>query len=414
MPITKNRHISKEKEIFMAICLRAGVISYQTVRRMKKDWGVVKVKNGIIQTLIADGYIKKVESYSDDYGYQYGYYLTAEGLEYLRIKFPNKYNYDLFVKSEAYKYKAKIKNRGFQSSMILYSLYKMGISLNDHTREASNIINGYEEEVREPFFVTSKELKLINIRFKAIYGDRAYGFVFSSSKVFIVYAPDKDHNLLLSRERRITDAVTNILQYAHPPYNNPKNYEMLYFYNTMEDVVDSFSLGNKINKSQAATRRVYEEFKYKNSHIVFMDNNPYTIWDILDRDYKSEIDSIFAEAFRLESYHIKDLNAIYINSIRITDDGREEPTVICWDLSPSAIVTTIKYCIELYKEEYKKNAFKENQRNNKILFLCFRNQEPVLESIFGLNPQTRKHMVIESLTSKSVYDYLEGKTEQIV
>lgn len=416
MAIAKNRQISKEKEVFMAICLISGIISYQTVRRMKKDWGEVKVKNGIIQTLVADNYIIKISSLSEKHGKQYGYQLTPEGLEYFKNKCPNKYDYTLYAKGDAYKYDAATKYRGYQSSMILYTLYKMGVELSDHTREASNIMNGYEETVKTPFFITTKEMKALNIRFKSIYGDRIFGFIISKTKIVAVYAPDKEHNLLLGRENRLINAVTNVLKYTMPPYNNPKNFEFLYLYNSYADVVDSFSLVNKINKLQAATYRVYKEYKYKTSHIIFMDNNPYTIWDVLDQNYKNEIDDIFWDYYDLEEYHINKLNALYINAVRITQENKHLPTVICWDLSPSAIVSTIEYCKEMFEEadkEKNKAETNENQEDEKILLLCFKEQTTVLEKIVNLNKSSKRHIVIGSLSSESVYDYLEGKIDHI-
>lgn len=415
MSITTNKRISKEKEVFMAICLLSGIISNQTVRRMKKDWGDNKVKNGIIQTLKSDGYLTKIGSLTFDYGYQ----LTPEGLEYMKVKFPNKYNYSLYAESTAYKYKETTKERGYQSSMVLYTLYKMGVSLTDHNSEASNIFNGYEQEIAKPFFLTSKEVKSLNIRFRSLYGDRAYGFIFSTNKIIAVYAPDKEHNLLVSRERRLISAITNVLKYAKPPYDNPQSYEVLYLYNSFDDIVDSFSMVNKINKRQAATRRVYDDFKFKHSHICLMENNPYSIWDILDEGYKDEVDDVFWEYYNLEEHHINKVNAIYVKAKRITSENKRRPTVICWDLSPSAIVSTIAYCIERYGEADKKGhkagetELDGEISDEKILFLCFKEQAHVLEEIIKLNKISFKHIIVGSLSSTSVYDYLEGKIDHI-
>ena len=51
--------------------------------------------------------------------------------------------------------------------------------------------------------------------------------------------------------------------------------------------------------------------------------------------------------------------------------------------------------------------------DEKILFLCFKEQAHVLEEIIKLNKISFKHIIVGSLSSTSVYDYLEGKIDHI-
>lgn len=394
MSVTINKPISKEKELFLAICLLAGEISSQTIRRMKVDYGISKVKNAIIQPLAKRGYIFKVGTKSN-----YGYHLTNKGLEYLKIKVPNKYNYDVYTDSNAYVYKTPIRERARQSSMVLYTLAREGIDIGNHYSEARNIINGYKEKIERPFFITPKVMWSLNYHLQGIYGSRVYGFVFTAEKIIAVYAPDKEHNLLARSEKSLADTITNILsEAAIPPYNNQHNYEVLYLYNTFADTVESFSVKDKINAKQPITKRVYDIFKYKNSYIYFMDKNPYSLWDVIDNTYRSEIDEIFKRRFRLADHKIKGGNSIYIRNIY----ENELPTVICWTLNPASIQLTMTYCRE------------EIEKGDRVLFICFSEQEPVLRKILDINKTVSSRIDVLTIDSKSVYDYIEGKITEIL
>lgn len=394
MSVTIRKPISKEKELFLAIALISGEVSSQTIRRMKVDYGEVKIKNAIIQPLAKRGCITKVGNKSN-----YGYQLTEKGLEYLKIKFPNKYNYDLHSNSASYLYNTSIRERNRQSSMVLYTLARQGVSLKNNCDTASNIINGYDAvEITEPFFVTSKEVRKANIRLQIVYGSRIYGYIFTPSKIIAVYAPDQKHNLLLNREEAVTTTMCNILKYAKPPYNDIRNYEILYMYNSNDDILDSFTVGDKINKRVPMTKRVYEKFKYKKSYIYFMDGNPYSLTDILDNENKERITDVYRNYFDLSDYKVKNVLSLHIDGIY--ED--ETPTYICWTLSPSTIMGAIEYC----KQE-------NLNKNEKILILCFAEQIKVLRRICNINKSLSSHIAIAELPSSDVYSFLNGEISKI-
>lgn len=394
MSVTIKKPISKEKELFLAIALISGEVSSQTIRRMKVDLGESKIKNAIIQPLAKRGCITKVGIKSN-----YGYQLTEEGLEYLKIKFPNKYNYDLYNNSASYLYNTSIRERNRQSSMVLYTLAKQGVRLENNCETASNIIKGYNEvEFTEPFFVTSKEIKKTNIRLQIVYGSRIYGYIFTPTKIIAVYAPDKEHNLLLNREEAVTTTMCNMLKYAKPPYNDNRNYEILYMYNSNDDILDSFTVGDKINKRVPMTKRVYEKFKYKKSYIYYMDGNPYSLKDIFNDENKNKITDVYRSYFDLAEYKTKNVLSLHIDGIY--DD--EIPTYICWTLSPSTLIGAIEYC----KQE-------NLDKNEKILLLCFAEQIKILKRICNINKSLGSHIAIAELPSSDVYSYLNGEISKI-
>lgn len=105
MSISEKKRLSEKKELFLAICLISGEISSETIRRMKADFGDTQIKNNVIQSLRKDGYIKRVNRKNAGYGYQ----LTSSGLAYMKIKFPERYEYDLFSESKAYTYDENVR-----------------------------------------------------------------------------------------------------------------------------------------------------------------------------------------------------------------------------------------------------------------------------------------------------------------
>ena len=118
MSISEKKRLSEKKELFLAICLISGEISSETIRRMKADFGDTQIKNNVIQSLRKDGYIKRVNRKNAGYGYQ----LTSSGLAYMKIKFPERYEYDLFSESKAYTYDENVRYRNTTLSAILYYL----------------------------------------------------------------------------------------------------------------------------------------------------------------------------------------------------------------------------------------------------------------------------------------------------
>ena len=90
MSVTINKPISNLKELFLAVCLLSGEISQETIRKMKEDYGETAIKNNVIQSLKIGGYIKRYKRKDVGYGYQ----LTPKGLEYMKTKLPDRYDYN--------------------------------------------------------------------------------------------------------------------------------------------------------------------------------------------------------------------------------------------------------------------------------------------------------------------------------
>ena len=116
MSVTVNKPLSYAKELFLSITLVAQEISSDTVKEMKKDFGESIIRNSVIRILKSKGYIQKVGKSSD-----YGYVLTGDGYDYVRIKMPDKFPYHIFqFPTHIYDRARRVKRR--QMSMVLYNL----------------------------------------------------------------------------------------------------------------------------------------------------------------------------------------------------------------------------------------------------------------------------------------------------
>lgn len=396
MSVTINKRISREKEVFLSVCLLAGEVSSETIRRMKRDFGESRIKNNVIQSLSKSGYITKV-GYKSNYGYQ----LTDNGLEYLKIKFPKKYDYSMYAKSHAYIYKQTIRERARQLSMVLYTMTKQGVSIENNNDIVSNILNGYEVHVERPFFITTKALRELNVRFTSLYGARIFGYIISSQKIVAIYAPDKEHHLSLKQEEAMTTALLNVLKYSCAPYNNQRNYEILYMFSNHGDVVDSFIVGDKINNRLPITKRVYEKYIYKQSYIFFMDDNPYTLKQILDNKYIESINNVFKNTYGLTEFEVSSLSSINIHGY-YNNDGIDIPTAICWTFSPSVILGLVQYC----KQELAKDE--------KVMILCFVEQLSMIKDVLKINKKISGHILAAELPCGQVHKLINGEISNLM
>ena len=145
MSVTVNKPLSLAKELFLSIALVAQEISSDTVKEMKKDFGESVIRNSVIRILTNKGYIQKVGERSE-----YGYVLTGDGYDYVRIKMPDKFPYLIFrAPTHIYDRVRRVKRR--QMSLVLYHLYREGVAFDHHLTELDAMINGEPAEIKEPF-----------------------------------------------------------------------------------------------------------------------------------------------------------------------------------------------------------------------------------------------------------------------
>ena len=85
MSVTVNKQLSPAKELFLSIALVAQEISSETVRKMKEDYSDSIIRNSVIKILKKKGYIQRIGEHGS-----YGYVLTGDGYDYVRIKFPDR------------------------------------------------------------------------------------------------------------------------------------------------------------------------------------------------------------------------------------------------------------------------------------------------------------------------------------
>ena len=216
MSISEKKRLSEKKELFLAICLISGEISSETIRRMKADFGDTQIKNNVIQSLRKDGYIKRVNRKNAGYGYQ----LTSSGLAYMKIKFPERYEYDLFSESKAYAYDENVRYRNTTLSAILYYLSRSGVELTNHAETMRKLFRGEHINVDAPFFITTKQMKMINRRFIPVYGYRIFGWIITQYAIYAVYFSDSQHPIHLSHEENVHVSLSITLQYAQSPYGS--------------------------------------------------------------------------------------------------------------------------------------------------------------------------------------------------
>ena len=235
MSVTVKKQLSLAKELFLSIALVAQEISSETIKMMKEDYSDSIIRNSVIKTLKKKGYIQRIGEHGS-----YGYVLTGDGYDYVRIKFPDKFQYQIF-QMPSHIYDRELRGKRRQMSSVLYNLFREGVDFSDHAAELAAIFNGEAGGVSKPFFITTKEMTYVHSRLNTTYGTRLYGVIVTQSKFILLYAPSIEKNLHARIETGLYQSVKNVLSYAAEPYNLPVNNEYLYMYQSDADIVDSFS-----------------------------------------------------------------------------------------------------------------------------------------------------------------------------
>ena len=393
MSVTVNKPLSHAKELFLSIALVAQEISSDTVKEMKKDFGESVVRNSVIRILTNKGYIQKVGDRSD-----YGYVLTGDGYDYVRIKMPDKFPYHIFrVPTHIYDRVRRVKRR--QMSLVLYYLYREGVAFGNHLTELDAMINGESAEIKEPFFVTQREISQSSTQLNTAYGTRFFGVIVTQTKIIIVYSPSKNKNLFARTESGFYQSITCAFSAAAAPYHLPSNIEYIYFYQTDEDVMDSFSEKGKRNVHTASTYRMYCNSSQKQSYIYRMNGSTFRLSDILDADKRKAIDAVFSEY-----YEVQPRAASYPKDVHICGFYRNSdiPVFMLWDLSPSALVSAIDYT--------RQPGF---GIDGKVYLMCFEEDAGLIAEILNMDRQLAKHFAICDLPYQEVLQYINGEIERI-
>ena len=393
MSVTVNKPLSHAKELFLSIALVAQEISSDTVKEMKNDFGESVIRNSVIRILKNKGYIQKLGERSD-----YGYVLTGDGYDYLRIKMPDKFPYHIFrVPTHIYDRVRRVKRR--QMSLVLYYLYREGMAFGNHLTELDAMINGESAEIKEPFFVTQREISQSSTQLNTAYGTRFFGVIVTQTKIIIVYAPSKNKNLYARTESGFYQSIQCAFSNAAAPYNLPSNIEYIYFYQTDEDVMDSFSEKGKRNVHTASTYRVYFNSRLKQSYIYRMNGRSFRLSDILDTDKRKAIDAVFTEY-----YEVQPRAASYPKDVPICGFYRNSniPVFMLWDLSPSALVSAIDYT--------RQPGF---GIDGKVYLMCFEEDAGLIAEILNTDRHLAKHFAICDLPYQEVMQYINGEIARI-
>ena len=361
MSISEKKRLSEKKELFLAICLISGEISSETIRRMKADFGDTQIKNNVIQSLRKDGYIKRVNRKNAGYGYQ----LTSSGLAYMKIKFPERYEYDLFSESKAYAYDENVRYRNTTLSAILYYLSRSGVELTNHAETMRKLFRGEHINVDAPFFITTKQMKMINRRFIPVYGYRIFGWIITQYAIYAVYFSDSQHPIHLSHEENVHVSLSITLQYAQSPYSVPHNYRFLFLFENEDDFINSFVGYRREETKNKFTASMYQEYRYKNTSACIMSNPDSFLPYILDNQIADKINESFEDIFDLTCTRVT--NFFYNFRFFYNDDIR---TAICWTLSPTTIIEAFDLC--------NPDVIGEDE----VGFLCFEESVDILKRLF--------------------------------
>ena len=393
MSVTVNKHLSPAKELFLSIALVAQEISSETVKELKTDFGEKLIRNSVIRVLKKKGYIQKIGENGS-----YGYVLTGDGYDYVRIKFPDKFQYQIF-QTPSHIYDRELRGKRRQMSSVLYNLFREGVDFSDHAAEMAAIFNGETGAVSQPFFVTTKEMTYVHSRLNTTYGTRLYGAIVTQSKFILLYAPSSEKNLHARIETGLYQSVKNALSYAAAPYNLPVNNEYLYMYQSDADIVDSFSEIGKRSAQTASTYRMYVKSLLKEAHIFRMNGSTYHLSDVFDENRKRAIDAAFMEYYEVKPRPQSNMGDCNISGYYRNTDI---PVFMVWDLSPSALVSAMEYTRQ-----------KGFGINGQVYLLCFEEDAKLIADILNLDRKMAKHFSVCDLPYQEVIRYINGEITHI-
>ena len=393
MSITVNKQLSFAKELFLSIALMAQEISSEAVREMKKDFGDSVIRNSLIKTLKKRGYIQKIGERSS-----YGYVLTGEGYDYMRIKLPDRFPYQIY-QPPTHIYERELREKRRRMSMVLYNLYREGFDFRNRLAELSALFDGSLTTVEKPFFVSAKEMTYAHSRLNTTYGSRLYGAIVTAEKFYLLYAPSTEKNLHARIETGLYQSMKTALSEAAAPYNLPANTEYLYFYLSHNDLVDSFSEHGKRSVQTALTCRMYQKSVMKQSHIYRMNCNTYRLTDLFDENRRRAINAVF-----MEYYEVKPRMPRYSADAHICGYYRNTdiPVYMVWDLSPSALVSAMDYTRQ-----------KGFGIEGKVYMMCFEEDSKAISDILNIDRRMAKHFAVCDLPYHEVIRYINGEIERI-
>ena len=393
MSVTVNKQLSIAKELFLSIVLVAQEISSETVKMMKEDHSDSIIRNSVIKSLRKKGYIQRIGERGS-----YGYALTGDGYDYIRIKFPDKFQYQIF-QTPSHIYERELRGKRRQMSSVLYNLFREGVDFSDHAAELAAIFNGETCVVSKPFFITTKEMTYVHSRMNTTYGTRLYGVIVTQSKFFLLYAPSIEKNLHARIESGLYQSVKNALSYAAAPYNLPVNNEYLYMYQSDADIVDSFSEIGKRSAQTASTYRMYVKSLLKEAHIFRMNGSTYRLSDVFDENRKRAINAAFMEYYEVKPRPRSNMGECNISGYYRNTDI---PVFMVWDLSPSALVSAMEYTRQ-----------KGFGINGQVYLLCFEEDAKLIADILNLDRKMAKHFSVCDLPYQEVIRYINGEITHI-
>ncbi len=393
MSVTVNKQLSIAKELFLSIALVAQEISSETVKMMKEDYSDSIIRNSVIKSLKKKGYIQKIGERGS-----YGYALTGDGYDYVRIKFPDKFQYHIF-QTPSHIYERELRGKRRQMSSVLYNLFREGVDFSDHAAELAEIFNGEAGNVSKPFFITTKEMTYVHSRLNTTYGTRLYGVIVTQSKFVLLYAPSIEKNLHARIETGLYQSVKNALSYAAAPYNLPVNNEYLYMYQSDADIVDSFSEIGKRSAQTASTYRMYVKSLLKEAHIFRMNGSTYRLSDVFDENRKRAINAAFMEYYEVKPRPRSNMGECNISGYYRNTDI---PVFMVWDLSPSALVSAMEYTRQ-----------KGFGINGQVYLLCFEEDAKLIADILNLDRKMAKHFSVCDLPYQEVIRYINGEITHI-
>ena len=383
MSVTVNKQLSPAKELFLSIALVAQEISSDTIKMMKEDHSDSIIRNSVIKSLRKKGYIQRIGERGS-----YGYALTGDGYDYIRIKFPDKFQYQIF-QTPSHIYERELRGKRRQMSSVLYNLFREGVDFSDHAAELAAIFNGE----------AGSEMTYVHSRLNTTYGTRLYGAIVTQSKFILLYAPSIEKNLHARIETGLYQSVKNALSFAAAPYNLPANIEYLYMYQYDADIVDSFSEIGKRSAQTASTNRMYVKSLLKKAYIFRMNGSTYRLSEVFDENRKRAIDAAFMEYYEVQPRPRSNMGDSNISGYYRNTDI---PVFMVWDLSPSALVSAMEYTRQ-----------KGFGINGQVYLLCFEEDAKLIADILNLDRKMAKHFSVCDLPYQEVIRYINGEITHI-
>ena len=387
-----NRKMSEIKELFMAMCMLSGCVSDTVSRQLKKKYGE-SIKKTIIYKLASKGYIKRLGNNKS-----YDYVLTQSGYDYFKSKVGNKYNSITFTLNSAQTYNIYAKERNRALCSVLFFMYQKGVDITNNYEQVKKLLNGNFCEIKKPFFITAKEMRMSHIKFNTVKGSRFYGLLFTKDQIITVYSPDEEHQLYVKTEKTLHTLIKEL--FSITSYNKPQNFSNLFIYHTRKELKSSFFTDiTNYKNHKMSTRGYYLQNEVSNNYIYLSDEDIYNFNDILDLDRKKAINEVFIQYYEVEKIR-KTIKIVFADGAYTDENTGEKFLMInAWDINPHKICQILRYIRNRERSRDRETA----AYSDKCMICCYEEEFEVLNEILSINKRTQSKIMVGAVKRNEIY-----------